>query len=877
MLRPCQLLHHHRHFHHLILYILLLLQLLPPTAAAAAAAAAEVTSNGLPAPPASAHISPASARLYLFFPPTTAAAPAKLQYIRTDKPFSTTSSSADIINLPPPPRPSRPPGSLRCDSAASYTPYLIPASGAGAADELYMLHSSCCAPLTLQKLSLPQAPSQQQKWTLQSLTPARASHGLVPSGAALAGGFVYAATSTVASPSKAAETVVARRLYQFGGACPAERPQAVANYSSALTSIDLPIVRTPGRRGPDIAALGQSIIARQNATPGRGHEWPVPEAGFSVSWLSTGNETEEGRAVVIGGRTATAQVGLEQLAVYNLPAQKWSFVNVAGAKVEPRTGHSAVVIPGGKVVVFGGYSHADDDDSGSKRQPASPSVLVLETACKPWKWRAATGGDKMQGGPEALYGHAAALLPDNETMLIAGGEAVESGKANIGLFLYNTTSGAWRTSYTPPGHHGTPPPADKPPSEAAGSQKKSKPVAGIAAGVVLALAAAGTAAFFILRRRRRRHNNRLHGLAESQLENSYAAATAAAIIAQKQLPPTPPPPGRRFSPIPEESDDEHYPYSPRRPHPRQQQLPPILRAGIPAPGAWYAPAPQTDEMFVPPPPVLPRRFVRTSKQFAWTPSRQERVGEVQPAARGSPLRDSLRDSFDELGVGRVVILGGGERGRGVLRVVNNVSPVHAAATDEENVGKMGEAGGVGEIVEVGEVGGSSFSSSDSILRLITQQSHHRHTPAPSALSRTDTRSSYSTPSSHYIPPSPSPAPYTTPSPEQIAAEVAAELAAEEAAEEEAEREKRMRIYRLTRELSDDTTDPDLEEWKTADEDEDEESERGSGGSSGIESGNRSGEGGGMKTWSPRSRFSADSTDGVGMAGGVEGVEGVGFV
>lgn len=75
-------------------------------------------------------------------------------------------------------------------------------------------------------------------------------------------------------------------------------------------------------------------MVEQDATKGRGNEWPIPEAGFSVTYLP-----EMQRAVVIGGATEGAQLGLDQIAVYKTDEQVWEFMSVEkDGRVQSRSG-----------------------------------------------------------------------------------------------------------------------------------------------------------------------------------------------------------------------------------------------------------------------------------------------------------------------------------------------------------------------------------------------------------------------------------------------------------------------------------------------------------------------------------------------------------
>ncbi|THC92603.1 hypothetical protein EYZ11_007933 [Aspergillus tanneri] len=325
----------------------------------------------------------------------------------------------------------------------------------------------------------------------------------------LSGGFSYA-------PSNDTDT----SIYAFGGMCPSlsvwgETWMAAADYSQTMTVLD--------------PSASDSPPSYQISTTGE-RAPPIPEAGFTITpLLPTYGSTPTGRLLrqqnflMIGGHTRHAFINMSQLAVFSLPQNSWSIVDVGSPLniektelavrktpvVEPRSGHTAILSPdGGKVIVFGGWV-------GNTSAPARPQLAVLElgddyTSPGGWTWKIPSEerGGSVEGS--GIYGHGVTMLPGG-VMMVAGGyqiprpskRSTTGPQLNTQIHLYNVTSGSWVSSYANPNHH----PAQKTgdtDTERTMHSSTSRTI-GLGAGLGLGIPAVAGAAVFIwfyCRRRR---------------------------------------------------------------------------------------------------------------------------------------------------------------------------------------------------------------------------------------------------------------------------------------------------------------------------------------------------------------------------------------
>ncbi|KAL4896475.1 hypothetical protein BDV59DRAFT_107231 [Aspergillus ambiguus] len=334
----------------------------------------------------------------------------------------------------------------------------------------------------------------------------------------LSAGFAYAPSNTTESS-----------VFVFGGMCPDKSPggspwTAAANYSQSMI-----LLEPPG--ATDDRSYQTSTTG--NRAP------PIPEAGFAVVPLeatyartSSGDLLQQQDFLLVGGHTRTAFLNMSQLAVFSVPQNSWSIVSVSAARaiestelavrdtarVEPRSGHTAVLSPdGNSVVVFGGWV-------GNTSVPAEPQLAILELGADyagygEWTWHVPSMEDSGIADGTGIYGHGATMLPGG-VMMVSGGYRISpqsSKRATVGtqsnsqVYLYNVTSGRWASSYTNPAavsNQGTAESADS--TTASGSSTARK--AGLGAGIGLGVPAVAGGAFFIWyycrRRRVRRARNK---------------------------------------------------------------------------------------------------------------------------------------------------------------------------------------------------------------------------------------------------------------------------------------------------------------------------------------------------------------------------------
>src|SRR5712691_3948439 len=139
----------------------------------------------------------------------------------------------------------------------------------------------------------------------------------------------------------------------------------------------------------------------------------VPRSSHSATRL------QDGRVLVVGGTTLASgsplpAAQLEQAEVYDPKRDSWS---LAGTGLPPLSGQAATLMPGGGVLVTGGFT-----DMGF----ATVSAEIFDPATNLWKpttWPMA----------RARYGHSAPLLPDGK-VLLAGGYSTRTEISGAGIY-----------------------------------------------------------------------------------------------------------------------------------------------------------------------------------------------------------------------------------------------------------------------------------------------------------------------------------------------------------------------------------------------------------------------------------------------------------
>jgi len=238
-------------------------------------------------------------------------------------------------------------------------------------------------------------------------------------------------------------------LYIFGGMCPCDNEMGQTAGSGSDYSDDL-----------------LSIQSSNLSVASSSSDWPIPEAGFSVTPLppvwtnaSDGSMVQEQDFLLLGGHTETAVINMSRVAVLSLPHSSWTFksINVAQENndllvrtmtgVEPRSGHTATLTTdNSKLVIIGGWV-------GDVTNAAQPQLIILNVGLGyggvgDWSWTApsTTSSPFTSSG---VYGHGATLL-DGDVVMITGGYSLSnlpsahrkraSQSISTQTYFYNVTS-----------------------------------------------------------------------------------------------------------------------------------------------------------------------------------------------------------------------------------------------------------------------------------------------------------------------------------------------------------------------------------------------------------------------------------------------------
>lgn len=298
-------------------------------------------------------------------------------------------------------------------------------------------------------------------------------------------------------------------LYSFGGMC--------------ANSTDATSWQTAGRysNGMRKVSLSDSEITL-SAVTSRG---PVVEAGFTLTGLQPSlshrgdTVTQRTSYVMLGGHTQEAFINMSTAAVWNLPEETWSFVDVKSSEnagelkgglvvrdqeqiIDSRSGHTAVLSEDGtSLVLLGGWV-------GDVGRAAQPQLVVLKMgqSYEEWEWAVP---DEQPDEESAVYGHGAALLPGN-IMMVYGGYGIEKSSWRLskrqgfsdGPQFLDLSTMKWSSIYTSPSRSGSDSPSGGPANgeddEDSSRAKRIGLGVGLGIGVPILIAAAGL--FFLCRR-----------------------------------------------------------------------------------------------------------------------------------------------------------------------------------------------------------------------------------------------------------------------------------------------------------------------------------------------------------------------------------------
>ncbi|PKS08840.1 hypothetical protein jhhlp_003449 [Lomentospora prolificans] len=288
--------------------------------------------------------------------------------------------------------------------------------------------------------------------------------------------------ASISFSSQVQPTVSDPVLYTFGGMC--------ANSSHEVTSWQYLGRYTNQMRKASIESNSEYTLS---IVPSKG---PVREAGFTLTRLLPSLSyrgdivTQRSNYVLLGGHTQEAFVNMSTAAVWNLPEESWSFVNIKAPStrseelranvshrsqqsedvvVDSRSGHTTVLSEDGStLIMLGGWV-------GNVNRAAQPQLAILRMGASydDWQWEI----PDIQPEGNGIYGHGAALLPGNVMMVYGGYEITPADWAkskrqlgsNSPQFL-NLTTMTWDTSYANPSYTG-----EKPSPSGGGSSKGEKP------------------------------------------------------------------------------------------------------------------------------------------------------------------------------------------------------------------------------------------------------------------------------------------------------------------------------------------------------------------------------------------------------------------
>ncbi|KAL7800225.1 hypothetical protein V8C37DRAFT_364531 [Trichoderma ceciliae] len=323
----------------------------------------------------------------------------------------------------------------------------------------------------------------------------------------------YFLGGTIAFSATLAPLLDEPTVYTYGGMCdtPSDNLtgwQAAANYTTSMVTL------TPIENSPSSKSYAQGTTS----SPGP----KTPIAGFSLTALQTsmsnnsGTVTQQTAYVVIGGHARQAFINMSTAAVWSLPEESWSYVNVQQPTddadgVDSRSGHTAILSgDGSSIIVLGGWV-------GDVTNAAEPQLAVLEMSQAYSSWRWTIPKQQPDFGDSGIYGHGAAILPGN-VMMVYGGWQIgdsdspsrmkrQSGVTTSPRFL-NLTDMSWSTSYinpTPAAETAGKGPNDAPGTAAGSTKSRILGLSlglGIGGGVVLIILA--IIGFFCWRKRQRR-------------------------------------------------------------------------------------------------------------------------------------------------------------------------------------------------------------------------------------------------------------------------------------------------------------------------------------------------------------------------------------
>ncbi|KAF9401116.1 Kelch domain-containing protein 2 [Mortierella sp. AD011] len=230
-----------------------------------------------------------------------------------------------------------------------------------------------------------------------------------------------------------------------------------------------------------------------------------------------------GLLVIIGGISSGALASMSEIMVYDTTAGTWSVQTATGATPPLRRNHVAAANNNGQIYIHGGT----DLDATT----FFADVAILDTTSWQWSQPAIEGN-----APTGRYSHAATMVGSN--MIITFG--LTAGDSTNNIFILDTTSNTWQTSYTPnnlaqtstnpkdwPGYK-PPPVSPTTPSTGTGTPqpqpdvKKNSSIAPIVGGIFGIVTLTAIAVIVVRRHRRRQiadQQAKFSGLYQSNYAN----------------------------------------------------------------------------------------------------------------------------------------------------------------------------------------------------------------------------------------------------------------------------------------------------------------------------------------------------------------------
>ncbi|HJW22465.1 MAG TPA: kelch repeat-containing protein [Candidatus Limnocylindrales bacterium] len=185
-----------------------------------------------------------------------------------------------------------------------------------------------------------------------------------------------------------------------------------------------------------VLAVGAGLyVTRPNHNAVGGSPSPSSSAARPASWTAVGSMTTprmqqtatlllDGRVLVVGGNSQGPSLQAERTAeLYDPITRSWT---ATGSMIEDRLqGHTATLLPNGKVLVAGGRGAPTETIVGLA------SAEVYDPATGTWTATGSMSEDRMD--------HTATLLPNGEVLVAGGGDSGALASAQ----LYDPATGTW--------------------------------------------------------------------------------------------------------------------------------------------------------------------------------------------------------------------------------------------------------------------------------------------------------------------------------------------------------------------------------------------------------------------------------------------------